>query len=45
MLIEPLARHPGSAEADPPADRMMLALQYVVALIAVVAAGLLGALH
>ena len=45
MLIDPAARQSGSWEADPPHDRMMLALQYLVAFIAVAAAVLLSSVH
>jgi hypothetical protein len=45
MLIEPASRPPGSWEAEPAHDRMMLALQYLVAIVAVTAAGLMGFIH
>jgi hypothetical protein len=45
MLFDPFTRPSGAWEADPPHDRTMLALQYLVAFIAVVAAVLLGTLH
>ena len=45
MLIEPASRAPGSWEADPAHDRMMLAFQYLVAILAVAAAGLMGFIH
>lgn len=45
MLIEPATRAPGSWEADPAHDRIMLALQWVVAIVAVAAAGLMGLIH
>ena len=45
MLIEPASRPPGSWEADPGHDRMMLAFQYLVAIVAVTAAGLMGFIH
>lgn len=45
MLIEPTSRASGSWEADPAHDRIMLALQYLVAIVAVAAAGLMGFIH
>jgi hypothetical protein len=42
MLFERVSRAPGSWEADPAHDRIMLALQYLIAIVAVAAAGLLG---
>ena len=45
MLFEPASRTSGSWEADPAHDRIMLALQYLVAIVAVAAAGLLGFIH
>lgn len=45
MLIDPATRQTGSWEVDPPHDRTMLALQYLVAFIAVAAAMLLSSLH
>ena len=45
MLIEPASRAPQSWEADPAHDRIMLALQYLVAFVAVAAAGLMGLIH
>jgi hypothetical protein len=45
MLMEPANRAPESWEADPAPDRIMLAFQYLVAIVAVTAAGLLGFIH
>ena len=45
MLFDPANRQNGSWEADPVHDRTMLALQYLVALVAAVAAVLMSALH
>jgi hypothetical protein len=45
MLIDPATRQSGSWEADSPHDRAMLALQYLVAFIAVAAAFLLSSLR
>jgi hypothetical protein len=45
MLFDPATRQTGSWEADDPHDRAMLALQYLVAFIAVAAALLLSSLH
>jgi len=45
MLLDPATPQSGSLEVDPPRDRTMLALQYLIAFIAVVAAGLLSSLH
>jgi hypothetical protein len=45
MLIDPATRQTGSWEVDPPRDRTMLALQYLVAFIAAAAALLLSSLH
>ncbi len=45
MLIDPATRQSGSWEADDPHDRAMLALQYLVAFIAVASAVLLSSLH
>jgi hypothetical protein len=42
MLFDPAARPNGSWDVDPPHDRTMLALQYLVAFVAVAAAGLLS---
>ncbi len=42
MLFDPAATPTGSWDVDPPHDRTMLALQYLVAVVAVVAAGLLS---
>jgi hypothetical protein len=44
-MIEPARGAPGSWEADPAHDRIMLAIQYLVAIVAVAAAGLMGFLH
>jgi hypothetical protein len=45
MLFDPATRSSGSWDVDPPHDRTMLALQYLIALICVAAAGLLSYLH
>ena len=45
MLIDPATRQSGSWEAQDPHDRAMLALQYLVALIAVAAALLLSSVR
>ena len=45
MLLDPATRQSGSWESENPHDRAMLALQYLVALIAVAAALLLSSLH
>lgn len=45
MLSDPATRQSGSWEADAAHDRAMLALQYLVAFIAVAAALLLSSLH
>jgi hypothetical protein len=45
MLADPAPRPSGSWDVDPPHDRMMLAIQYLIAFVAVAAAGLLGSLH
>jgi len=45
MLVDHATRPSESSEVDPPHDRMMLALQYLIAFIAVAAAGLLDSLH
>ena len=45
MLIDPAARESVSWEAESPHDRAMLALQYLVAFIAVAAAYLLSSLN
>jgi hypothetical protein len=45
MLSDRATRQGASWDVDPPHDRVMLALQYLVAFIAVVAAGLLGSIH
>ena len=45
MLFDRAAKPSASWEAEPSDDRMMLALQYVVAFIAVAAALLLGTVH
>lgn len=42
MLIEPASGPDSPWETDPAHDRMMLAFQYLVAIVAVAAAGLLG---
>ena len=42
MLMEQASRAPESWEADPGHDRIMLAFQYLVAIVAVAAAGLMG---
>jgi hypothetical protein len=44
-MIEPARRASGSWEPDPTHDRIMLAIQYLVAIVAVAAAGLMGFLH
>ena len=44
-MIEPASRTSGSWEADPTHDRIMLAIQYLVAIVAVAAAGLMGFVH
>ena len=44
-MIEPASRASEAWEADPAHDRIMLAIQYVVAIVAVAAAGLMGFLH
>lgn len=44
-MIEPASRPSGSWEADPAHDRIMLAIQYLVAIVAMVAAGLMGLVH
>ena len=44
-MIEPASRASGSWDADPAHDRIMLAIQYLVAIVAVAAAGLMGFLH
>ena len=45
MLFDPASRTSGSWEDDPAQDRIMLALQYLIAIVAVAAAGLLGFIH
>ena len=45
MLVDPATRQSGSWEVENPHDRAMLALQYLVAFIAVAAAFLLSSLH
>jgi hypothetical protein len=45
ILFDPAAGSSGSWDVDPPRDRTMLALQYLVALIAAAAAALLSYLH
>jgi hypothetical protein len=45
MFFDPATKPRGSWEAEPPHDRTMLALQYLVAFIAVGAAILLSSLH
>ena len=45
MLFDRSAKPSGSLEVEPPDDRTMLALQYLVAFIAVGAAILLSTLH
>jgi hypothetical protein len=45
MLFDPTTGRDGSWDMDPPDDRTMLVLQYLVALIAVAAAGLLSSIH
>ena len=45
MLTDPATGHSGSWEADTAHDRAMLALQYLVAFIAVAAAVLLSSLN
>jgi hypothetical protein len=45
MLFDRTTRPSGSWEVDPPHDRTMLALQYIVAFICAAAAGLLSNLH
>jgi hypothetical protein len=45
MLSDPATRQSGSWEVEDPHDRAMLALQYLVAIIAVAAAFLLSSLH
>ena len=45
MLFDPATRSSGSWEVQPSHDRAMLALQYLVAFIAVIAAVLLSSLH
>lgn len=42
MLFESRTRRPGSLEDRPAHDRTMLALQYLIAIVAVAAAGFLG---
>lgn len=42
MLIHRAPSDPGSWEGEPAHDRIMLALQYLTALVAVAAAGLLS---
>lgn len=43
--VEPRSTDWTSLEDDPSGDRIMLAIQYTIALIAVLAAGLLGLVH
>ncbi len=45
MLVDPPREQPGPYAGDPSHDRTMLALQYLVAIVAVAAAGLLGFIH
>jgi hypothetical protein len=45
MLIDPTHTPDESWDTDPTHDRTMLALQYLTALVAVAAAGLLGFIH
>jgi hypothetical protein len=45
MLIDPATSQSGSWEAEDPHDRTMLALQYLVASIAIAAALLLSSLN
>ena len=46
MLIEPASQAtPGRGRTDPAHDRMMMAFQYLVAIVAVAAAGLMGFIH
>jgi hypothetical protein len=45
VLYDQATRPPGSWEPEPTHDRIMLALQYLTALIAVAAAGLLDILR
>lgn len=45
MLFDPASKQSGSWEADPAHDRTMLALQYLIAFVAAVAAVLMSALH
>ncbi len=45
MLIDPAREQPGPWETDPSHDRTMLVLQYVTAIVAVAAAGLLSFVH
>lgn len=45
MSFDRATRSTGSWEVEPPHDRTMLALQYLVAFIAVAAAVLLSSLH
>ena len=42
MLVDPAREQPGSWDMDPSHDRTMLVLQYVTAIVAVAAAGLLS---
>ena len=44
-MIDPASRASGSWDADPAHDRIMLGFQYLVAIVAVAAAGLMGFLH
>jgi hypothetical protein len=45
MLVDPATRPDASWDVDPPHDRTMIALQYLVAFIAVAAAILLSSIH
>jgi hypothetical protein len=45
MFFDPATKPSGSWEVEPPHDRTMLALQYVVAFVAVGAAILLSSVH
>ena len=45
MFFDPATKPSASWEVEPPHDRTMLALQYVVAFVAAAAAILLGSLH
>jgi len=45
MLVDPTREQPDPWAPDPSHDRTMLVLQYVIAIVAVAAAGLLGFIH